>query len=88
VQFVYGGIWLLVGFILIFSLSKTNKVFYPLGGYFIFMGGWWIADAFLADVNLMAGVPGIVFRVITAVALVFAVVVFFKAQKESKKQEK
>ena len=42
-------------FILIFSLSKENKIFYLAGGYFVVMGGWWIANAALPEVDLFAG---------------------------------
>lgn len=76
--YMYGGAMLVAGLILIFSLSKENKVFYVAGGYFLLLGGWWIADALLPDMDLFAGTWGIAFKVLTAVILAVLVVVFVK----------
>ena len=64
------------GLILIFSLSKENKVFYVAGGYFILLGGWLMADKLLPERELFAGAWGIAFKVITGVILVVLVAVF------------
>ena len=66
------------GLILIFSLSKENKVFYVAGGYFILLGGWLMADKLLPERELFAGAWGIAFKVITGVILVVLVAVFAK----------
>ena len=76
--YMYGAAMLLAGLILIFSLSKENKIFYVAGGYFLLLGGWWIADALLPDMDLFAGGWGIAFKVLTAAMLVLLVVVFVK----------
>ena len=76
--YMYGVAMLLAGLILIFSLSKENKIFYVAGGYFLLLGGWWIADALLPDMDLFAGGWGIAFKVLTAAVLVLLVVVFVK----------
>ena len=48
------------------------------GGYFLFLGGWWLADGLLPEADLFAGGWGIAFKVITALVLVVLVAVFVK----------
>ena len=50
-DYLVGGVMVIAGLILIFSLSKENKIFYLAGGYFVVMGGWWIANAALPEVD-------------------------------------
>ena len=69
-DYFYGVIFLLAGLMLVFKLSKENKIFYFAGGYFLLFGGWWIANALTPKTDLFSGVPGIVFKVISGVALV------------------
>ena len=44
-QYFYAIMWFAVGLILIFSMSKENKVFLLAGGFFLVLGGWWLGDA-------------------------------------------
>lgn len=84
--YVYAAMWLVVGFLLIFRMAKENKVFYFAGAFFLLLGGWWLANAF-SPVNLFAGVWGWVLRGITAAALVFLCVAFFRENKRTKTEE-
>lgn len=77
-EFMFPIVILAAGLILIFSLSKENKVFYVAGGYFILLGGWLMADKLLPERELFAGAWGIAFKVITGVILVVLVAVFAK----------
>ncbi len=85
-QYFYVALWLLVGFILIFSMAKENKIFYFAGGFFILLGLWWLADALLPE-NLFAGGWGVALRCVTAAALVLLSVVFFLERQKSVKRE-
>mgnify|MGYP000248316198 CR=1 FL=1 len=38
--YVYAAMWLIAGLILIFRLSKENKIFYVAGGFFLVLGFW------------------------------------------------
>lgn len=90
--YVYAGMWLLAGLILIFRMSKENRVFFLVGGFFILLGGWWFADALL-PIDLFAGTWGIILRVITGLALAVCCIVFFRdyrktaSQGENKEQQ-
>ena len=54
-DYVFAGLWLVVGLLLIFRFGRENKVFYLLGAFFLILAGWWIADILL-PVDLFAGV--------------------------------
>ena len=54
-QYFYAILWFAVGLILIFSLSKENRIFLFAGGFFLLLGAWWLADALLPEVDLFAG---------------------------------
>lgn len=76
-DYMYGAIFLMAGLMLIFKLSKENKIFYFAGAYFLVFGGWWIANALTPEVDLFSGTPGIVFKVISGVALVVFLVFWY-----------
>lgn len=76
-EYVYTAIWFLVGLILIARMGKENKIFYLAGAFFIFLGGWWLADILLA-VDLMAGPWSWVLRGVSAVMLLFLGAFYFK----------
>lgn len=82
-EYVYAGMWLLVGLILIFRMGKENKIFYLAGAFFLILGGWWLANAF-TEQNLFAGTWGIVLRVITAIALILLCAVFWKTYQKDR----
>lgn len=77
-DYLFGGVMVVAGLILIFSLSKENKIFYLAGGYFLVLGGWWIANGLLPEVDLFAGSWGLGFKCFTALVLAVLVVVFVK----------
>lgn len=76
-QYFYAIMWLVIGLVLIFSISKENKVFYFAGGFFLLLGLWWLLDAIL-PVNLFDGGWGIALKVITGVALVTLTIAFIR----------
>ncbi len=83
-QYFYAILWFAIGLILIFSVSKENKIFYFAGGFFLFLGLWWLIDACLPETNLFAGGYGIVFRCVGAAALVILAVSFVRAYRKGK----
>lgn len=82
-EYVYAGMWLLIGLILIFRMGKENRVFYLAGAFFLILGGWWLANAF-TEQDLFAGIWGIVLRVITAAALILLCAVFWKTYQKDR----
>lgn len=77
-QYLYAGLWFAVGLILIFSMSKENKIFILAGAFFLLLGGWWLANALLPEVKLFEGGWGIALRCITGAALVILTTAFIR----------
>ena len=82
-EFMFPIVILAAGLILIFSLSKENKVFFLAGGYFLVLGAWLLVDRIYPDAGAFAGGWGIAFRVLTAAVLVVLAVVFVKEYRKS-----
>ena len=83
-EYVYAGRWLIIGLLLIFRFGRENKIFYAAGGFFIFMGGWWLVDA-LIETDLFTGVWGWIFRGVMAVALILMCLAYYRSRKEDKR---
>ncbi len=81
--YAYAGMWFLVGLILIFALGKENKIFYFAGGFFLLLGGWWLADTLLPDQSLFTGAWGWGFRILAGIALVAFLLCFLRERKKS-----
>ncbi len=85
-QYFYVAMWFIVGLLLIFKLSKENKIFYFAGGFFLLLGAWWLADALAPD-DLFAGTWGTALRIVTLIALVVLGAVFFIERQRMINQE-
>ncbi|HHZ06753.1 MAG TPA: hypothetical protein GX401_08240 [Clostridiales bacterium] len=82
-NYIFSASWFLIGIYLLYQGHKTHRVFYVLGSYFIFLGGWWLTNQ-LIEINLMDGIYGIILRVISAIMLVIALMVYYRAKKKKK----
>lgn len=83
-QYFYAILWFVIGLILIFSVSKENKIFYFAGGFFFLLGGWWLADACLPNVNLFDGAWGLSLKCVSGVCLVILAICFAREYKKGK----
>lgn len=77
-QYMYAGLWIAIGLILIFSMAKENKIFILAGAFFLVLGGWWLANALLPETDLFAGGWGIALKCITGAALLILTAAFVK----------
>ncbi len=75
---MYAGLWIAIGLVLIFSMAKENKIFILAGAFFLVLGGWWLANALLPEVDLFAGGGGIALKCITGAALLILTAAFVK----------
>lgn len=87
-QYMYAALWLVVGLILIFSMAKENKIFIFAGLIFLLLGGWWLADALLPDINLFEGSWGIALKCVTGAALVVLTVAFVREYRKKTREAK
>ncbi len=81
-EYVYAGMWFLIGLLLIWKLRKENQIFVFAGGIFLFMGAWWLADALMPKLDLFGGVYAWIFRGVMAVALIITGLVFFRQKRK------
>ena len=70
---IYLAVWAILAAYCIYSARKLSPILYVLGGFFVFMFGWRLADTLL-PVSLFTGIYNIIFR---AIAIVFLVVIIF-----------
>lgn len=77
-QYMYAGLWMIIGLILIFSMAKENKIFILAGAFFLVLGGWWLADGLLPEVDLFSGGWGIALKCITGAALLILTAAFVR----------
>ena len=76
--YVYAAMWFIAGLILIFRLSKENKIFYVAGGFFLVL---------FPDWKVFQGTPGAVLKVLTFIVLVVLAIVFFILNRRGWKAE-
>ena len=77
-QYFYAIMWFVVGLILLFAMSKENKIFILAGGFFLVLGGWWLADAIRPELKMFEGGWGIALKCVTGAALVILTAAFVK----------
>ncbi len=85
-QYFYAFLWFAVGLILLFSMTKESKIFYFAGGFFLFLGAWWLANALLPEMKLFEGGWGIALRCVTGGALVVLAAAFVREYRQKKRE--
>lgn len=81
--YFYAALWILVGLLLVFRMGGENRVFYPIGGFFLFLGVWWAAGE-VTGRNLFTGTWGWTLRAVTAAALILACAEFVREVKKTR----
>lgn len=76
--YMYAGLWIVIGLILIVSMAKENKIFILAGAFFLVLGGWWLANALLPEVDLFSGGWGIALKCVTGAALLILTAAFVR----------
>lgn len=84
-QIAYIILWALLCAYCFYAAHKMSPVLYILGGFFLFMFGWYLVN-YLAPFDLFAGMYGIIFRCIAAVFLVFVLIIYFRSKKNGSNQ--
>jgi hypothetical protein len=86
-DYFYAIMWFVVALILIFSVSKENKIFYLVGGFFIYLGVWWLLNA-ATEMDMFSGTLGVAFKIVVGAALVLLSLFFAKNYSAELKREK
>ncbi|MEE0859614.1 MAG: hypothetical protein U0M12_09165 [Acutalibacteraceae bacterium] len=82
--YVYTIAFVIIGIYLIYYAIKEYRFLLLPGIYFIFLGGWWLTDELLTNVNLLGGIYGWVIRGISAVVLVITGLIYYFKYRKNK----
>lgn len=81
--YFYAGLWALAGLILIFRMGGQNRVFYPIGVYFLLLGVWWAAREY-TGIDLFSGAWGGALRAVTAAGLALAIAAYMREARRNR----
>ncbi len=83
--YLYIVAFFIIGIYLIFTGIKSYRILLLPGVYFLFLGGWWLADVLLVNVDLLGGIYSWIIRAVSAVVLlVTSIIYYFKYYKPNK----
>ena len=71
--------------ILLLSMKKESNIFNYAGGFFLFLGAWWLADALMPEMKLFEGGWGIALRCVTGGALLVLAAAFVREYRQKKR---
>ena len=77
-QYFYAILWFVIALVLLFSMSKENKIFILAGVFFLVLGAWWLADGLMPALHVFEGGWGIGLKCVTGAALAILVAAFAK----------
>ena len=80
---IYLVVWAVLAAYCIYSARKLSPILYVLGGFFVFMFAWRLADTLL-PISLFAGIYNIIFRIIAIVFLVVIIFLYIMIKRKSK----
>ena len=80
---IYLAIWAILAAYCIYSARKLSPILYVLGGFFVFMFGWRLADTLL-PFSLFAGVYNIIFRAVAIVFLIVIIILYIMIKRKQK----
>ena len=83
VNVIYLAIWAVLAAYCIYSARKISPILYVVGGFFVFMFGWRLADTLL-PFSLFEGLYNIIFRAIAIVFLVVIIILYIIIKRKHK----
>lgn len=86
-NYVYAIMWLVIGLYLCFFMGKENKLMAFLSIYFFFSAVWWFVDA-VSPLDLFAAPYNWIFRGISAVTLILAIIGYYSQKKRLSQADK
>ena len=74
--YIYAATFLIIAVYLFVQAFKSHKILFLLSAYFLFMGGWYLANELLTTVNLFEGMYSWIFRGVALVVLIICAIVY------------
>ena len=81
--YIWAVLWFVLAAYLFYMGFKRSKTFFIAAPFFVFLGGWALADIFLEQ-NLMEGIYGWIYRGVALVVLVIYLAVYFKYKRDGR----
>ena len=79
--YVWAVLWFILAAYLFYLAFKESRFFFIVAPFFIFLGGWALADELL-DTDLMAGVWGWIYRGVALIVLIVYGVIYFVSKRK------
>lgn len=82
-SYVYIVLWFAIALYMIVQAHKVSKWLYLAAAYFVFLGGWYIAQIVTGGI-MFSGVYGWIFRGVSLVALAAFLLIYFLNKRKNK----
>ncbi|MBR2176394.1 MAG: hypothetical protein IJ861_05560 [Clostridia bacterium] len=79
--YVYAVLWIFIAMLLFVRFKKESKIVYPICLYFLFLGGWWLANEFISE-DLLKGSYSWILRAVSVGVLTVCIIVYFLERKK------
>lgn len=80
-QYVYAGVWFLIGLVLMVYMGRQSKLYIGAGGIFFLMGVWWLLQAIFPEAAFIHGWLSWVVKIVLGLGLVGLCVIFFRERR-------
>ena len=80
-QYLYAGIWLLMGLVLMVYMGRKNKLYVFSGWIFLLMGIWWLLQAIFPHVPFFHGWMNWVVKIVLGLSLLLLCIIFFRERR-------
>ena len=81
--YVYAAAWFLVAVVLFVRFRKEGKIIIPISIYFLFLGGWWLANEFV-EADLLHGTYAWILRGISVAVIAVCGIFYYHKRRKDK----
>lgn len=82
---VYTVLWALLAVFCLYSAHKLSRILYIMGGFFVFMFGWYLANGLL-EIDLFGGIYNVIFRCVGGAFLLLFILLYLYIKKHPPKE--
>lgn len=76
--YVYSALWFILAIYTFYHAVKNYRFLFLISGFFVFMGGWYLADELLTGIDLFSGVYGYIYKGVAIAVLIVCVVIYLR----------
>ena len=79
--YMWAVMWFALAAYLFYNAFKGNRFLFIIAPFFLFLGGWSLADELL-EVDLMQGAYSLVYRGVAVAMLIICMVKYYRSKKD------